>query len=193
MSKIESNHGEPRLDGRPLADGAELELLAAGGRWLPVVWRQGACVMQLGGDWERTQDGAPLELPLSGLDLTRVEVRRAESPARATRVVALGKWLEAQAPGVSAGDPVELDLKRAVKQFSSELPRAIEEYQEKLRHHSFDLFHSASLFAAAHGQSPSPDAVELAQPRRQLEEAALKFEETSRWLAALQMMQAEGG
>ena len=178
MSKVEGG----ALDGRPLVDGAELELLATGGRWLPVRWRDGL-VMELGGDWEQ-QAGADPPLATLGIDLARAELRRAESPARATRVMALSKWLESQAPESDA--PVDLDVMRAHKQFTAELPRLIEEYQLKLRDHSFDLFHAASHFGAAHGQGQ-----DLTPLRARLEEAALKFEETSRWLSALQVMQSD--
>ena len=153
MSKLETVGGEPHLDARPLIDGAELELLVAGGRWLPVVWRGGTCVVTLGGDWEQHAETAGPECVLATLDLSRAELRRAESPARATRVMALAQWLDSQAPGASQADTVELDLMRAHKQFVTELPRAIEDYQQRLRNSSFDLFHAASLFAAARARA----------------------------------------
>src|SRR5207244_13260808 len=97
------------------------------------------------------------------------------------------KWIDSPAPEPEG--PTNLDLLRANKQFAAELPRAIEEYQLQLRYHSFDLFHAASHFGAAR---LLPDA-DLGPLRAQLEEAAIKFEETSRWLSALQMMQSEQG
>jgi hypothetical protein len=101
-------------------------------------------------------------------------------------VLALSQFLEAQSAGVKEGDPVDVNLMRAHKEFAAELPRAIEDYQARLRDHSFDLFHAASLFGAARASGQPLDG-----PRAQLEESALKFEETSRWLAALQVMQSE--
>jgi hypothetical protein len=190
MSKLETVGGEPHLDARPLIDGAELELLVAGGRWLPVVWRGGACVVTLGGDWEQRLEAAAPECVLSTLDLSQAELRRAESPARATRVMALAQWLDSQAPGATQANAVEPDLARAHKQFVAELPRAIEDYQQRLRNSSFDLFHAATLFAAARARA---EESELSPAREKLEAAALLFEETSRWLAALQVMQSESG
>jgi hypothetical protein len=186
MSKLEGD----LLEGRPLVDGTALELLVAGGRWLPVRWRTGALVVELGGDWEQQPGAEPPACTLDA-DLARAELRRAESPARAARVVALSKWLESQAPDVNPDTPVDLDLLRAHKQFATELPRVIEEYQQKLRDHSFDLFHAASNLGAAHVREAG-DA-EVATLRTQLEEAALRFEETSRWLSAFQVMQADEG
>ena len=184
MSKLEDD----LLDGRPLIDGTELELLVAGGRWLPVQWHDGALRLQLGGDWEQ-QPGAEPPLARLDIDLAHAELRRAESAARATRVMALSKWIESQAPEADA--PLDLDVVRAHKHFLTELPRVIEEYQRKLRDHSFNLFHAASHFGAAHVRAAPGD--EIAALRLQLEEAALKFEETSRWLSALQVMQANQG
>jgi hypothetical protein len=185
MSKLEGG----LLEGQPLADGAPLELLVPGGRWLPVRWYDGGLVVELGGDWEQQPDGEPPACRLHDVDLTRAELRRAEPPARAARVVALSKWLESQAPGVTPETPVDLDLLRAHKQFAVELPRVIEEYQQKLRHHSFDLFHAASNFGA--GRVRQAGEEELATLSSQLEAAALQFEETSRWLSAFQVMQAD--
>ena len=176
MSKIEWVSGEPQLESRPLVDGAELELLMAGGRWLPVRWQDQSLHAQLGGDWE-TSSHAPIECRIDG-DLTQVELRRTEGPARATRVMALSKFLESQAATVNTS---EIEMMRAHKNVLSELPRAIEEYGQRLRDHSFDLFSAAAQFAV----QKSDDT------RAQLEEAAVKFEETSRWLAALQVMQAD--
>jgi hypothetical protein len=190
MSKVVVNEGALYLEDRPLVDGAELELLVAGGRWMPVRWKSGACMLQIGGEWEQHTDADGPELALTGLDLAQVELRRAESPARATRVVALASWIESLAPGVGPDTPVDLDLVRANKQFEAELPRAIEEYQLRLRNHSFDLFQAASLFGAAHTRRAEAEIPAL---REQLEAAALQFEETSRWLAALQLMQADQG
>jgi hypothetical protein len=190
MCTLEMVGGEPHLDARPLVDGAELELLVAGGRWLPVEWRGGSCVVTLGGEWEQHLNAPPPVATLSSLDLSQAELRRAESPARATRVMALAQWLDSQAPGAAQATAVELDLARAHKQFVSELPRAIEDYQQKLRNSSFDLFHAASHFGAARART---DETELAAARSRLEETALSFEETSRWLAALQVMQSESG
>jgi hypothetical protein len=166
----------PSIDGRPLVDGTELELRLANDEWIPVRWSGGALRLAL-----------PEEECALSLDLQRVELRRSESPARATRMAALSKWIESQAPEGDA--PVDLNLMRAHKQFSVELPRVIEEYQLKLRHHSFDLFHAASHFGAAHVRQAQES--ELAPLRARLEETALKFEETSRWLSALQVMQAD--
>jgi hypothetical protein len=176
MSKLEWLSGEPHLDSRPLVDGAELELLMAGGRWLPLRWQGDSLVAQIGGDWE-VGGGSPVECRI-GVDLAQVELRRAEAPARATRVMALGRFLEKQAATVDAS---EIEMVRAHKSFRSELPRAIEEYGQRLRDHSFDLFSAAAQFAAQKNEDT----------RGQLEEAAVKFEETSRWLAALQVMQAD--
>jgi hypothetical protein len=176
MAKLEWVEGEPHLESRPLVDGAELELLMAGARWLPVRWQTNSLFAQLGGDWE-TGNGSPIECRIDA-DLAHVELRRAEAPARATRVMALSKFLESQAATVDAS---EIEMMRAHKNFLSELPRAIEEYGQRLRDHSFDLFSAAAQFAAQRNDDT----------RTQLEDAAVNFEETSRWLAALQMMQAD--
>jgi hypothetical protein len=181
MSKLEGD----LLDGRPLVDGTELELLLAGSRWIPARWRDSRLELQLGGDWEQDPNGQPFSCTIQDLDLARAELRRTESPARATRVMALAKWIEAQVPEPDA--PVDLDVLRANRQFVAELPRVIEEYQLKLRDHSFDLFHAASHFGAAQKAGVS----DLAEVRAQLEEAAVKFDDTSRWLSALQVMQAD--
>jgi hypothetical protein len=172
MSKLEGD----LLEGRPLVDGSELELMLGNEQWIPVRWREGKLRLAL-----------PDQECVLDVDVARVELRRAETPARATRMMALGKWLESQAPQSDA--PVDLDLMRAHKTFSAELPQVIEQYQLQLRHHSFDLFHAASHFGAAHTQKV-PES-ELAPLRARLEETALKFEETSRWLSALQVMQAD--
>jgi hypothetical protein len=172
MGKLEGD----LLDGRPLVDDTELELLLGNELWIPVRWRESKLRLALP-DQECALD----------VDLARVELRRAESPARATRMLALSKWIESQAPQSDA--PVDLDLKRAHKQFSAELPQVIEQYQQQLRHHSFDLFHAASHFGAAHVRQAAES--EIAPLRARLEEMALKFEETSRWLSALQVMQAD--
>ena len=140
----------------------------------------------LGGEWEERPDGAPLQARLADVDLSRVELRRAASPAQATRVVALSKFLAAQAPDVQPDDPVDMNLVRANKEFAAELPQAIERYQAQLRDHSFELLHAASQLGAARHTDGDLDAA-----RAHLEEAALKFAETSRWLAALQLMQAD--
>jgi hypothetical protein len=176
MAKLEWVEGAPRLESQELIDGAELELLMAGGRWLPVRWQENSLFAQLGGDWE-TSSHAPIECRIDG-DLAQVELRRTEAPARATRVMALGKFLESQAASVNAS---EIEMMRAHKNFLTELPRAIEEYGQRLRDHSFDLFSAAAQFAVQ----------KTDDTRAQLEEAAVKFEETSRWLAALQVMQAD--
>jgi hypothetical protein len=172
MSKLEDG----LLEGRPLVDGVELEVQLANEQWIPVRWQDGGLRLALSGE----------ECAL-GADPQRVELRRAESPAAATRVMALAKWLETQVQESDA--PVDLDLMRAHKKFAAELPRLIDEYQLKLRHHSFDLFHAASQFGAAHARQ-APDG-EIAPLRARLEETALTFEETSRWLSALQVMQAD--
>jgi hypothetical protein len=175
MPKLEWVSGEPNLESRPLVDGAELELLMMGGRWLPVRWQSKSLLAQLGGDWE-TSSATPIECRID-VDLAQVELRRSEAPARATRVMALGKFLESQAATVDAS---EIEMMRAHKSFLSELPRAIEEYGQRLRDHSFDLFSAAAQFAVQ----------KTDDTRAQLEASAIKFEETSRWLAALQVMQA---
>jgi hypothetical protein len=168
------------------ADGDELELRVVGGRWVRAVWRDGGPWLTLGGEWEERPDGVPLEARLADVDLSRVELRRAASPAQATRVVALSQFLEAQAENVQPGDPVDMNLLRANKEYAAELPRAVERYQTQLRDHSFELMHAAAQFGAARSTGGDLDAA-----RTQLEEAALKFEETSRWLVALQLMQSE--
>jgi hypothetical protein len=171
-----------------LSEGAQLELRVAGQRWIPVRLRGGELEVILGGEWEQ-QPAAEPEVGRLAVDLDRVELRHAESPARAIRVVALEKWIGSQAPPVDPETPVDLDLLRANKQFAAELPRVIAEYEEKLRHHSFDLFHAASNFGAAHVAEAGE--AEIADFRARLEEAALRFEETSRWLSAFQVMQAD--
>jgi hypothetical protein len=190
MSRVVVVEGELYLEERPLVDGAELELLVAGGRWMPVRWKQGSCVLTIGGDWEQHTDGSGPQIALTGLDISQAELRRAESPARAARVVALASWIESLAPNVGPDTPVDLDLVRANRKYAAELPRAIEEYQLRLRNHSWDLFQAATLFGAAHTRGADSEIPSL---REQLEKAALQFEETSRWLAALQMMQADQG
>ena len=172
MSAIEWIGGAPHLDERPLADGAELELRGAGDRWLPVVWREGALRLPLG-------DGAEA---LLGIDLARVELRFAS--ARGAQVLALARFIESLAPDVHEGDPVELDLLRAHKQFLNELPAAIADYEQRMRDDSFALFRAAQRLRAAEGTE-----VEIA--RRELEASALSFAETSQWLGALRMMQDE--
>jgi len=109
MSKLEGD----LLEGRPLVDGTELELLLGNELWIPVRWREGKLRLAL-----------PDQECVLDVDVARVELRRTETPARATRMMALGKWLESQAPPQSDA-PVDLDLMRAHKSFSAELPQVI--------------------------------------------------------------------
>jgi hypothetical protein len=185
VSRVELVGGQPFLDGRPLLEGAELELKLAGERWIPVRWRDGRCVLELGGAWERETDGAAPVVALP-LDFALAELRRGESPARVTRTWALAQFVAAHAPD-EASETVDLDAARAHKQLSVELPRLIDDYQERFRAASFDLFHAAARFAAARAVGDA----ELAEARAELEEKAVQFESTSRWLSALQMMASE--
>jgi hypothetical protein len=171
-----------------LTDGDELELRLQGGRWVRAEWRHGAPWLTLGGEWEERPDAEPVQARLADVDLSRVELRRAASPVQATRVVALSHFLEAQARDVQPGDPIDVNLVRANKEYAVELPRAIERYQAQLRDHSFDLLNAAAQYGATRNAAGDLDAA-----RTQLEEAAAKFEETSRWLVALQVMQSEQG
>ena len=52
-----------------------------------------------------------------------------------------------------------------------------------------------TMFASGTSVWSLPDAAfdRMMQARAELQKAALQFEETSRWLAALQVMQAEEG
>jgi hypothetical protein len=172
-----------RLDGEPLEDGAALELRLTGDRWIPVSWHAAtrSVVLALGGDWEGLESR---EAPLA-IDFDRAEFRRGTPIVRATRLMAITEFLREQAPAVPPEMP-DLDVVRAHKQVQAELPRLVEEYQQRFRDQAYDLFRAAARFATVR------DPQLVADARAALEEAAVRFEESSRWLAALQMMEADG-
>jgi hypothetical protein len=175
--------GDGILDGEALEDGAALELRLTGDRWIPVRWKAGTVVLELGGDFEHEQT---IEAALA-IDFSRAEFRRGAPVVRTTRVMALDQFVREHAPEVPLEMP-DLGVVRAQKQIDAELPKLIAEYHERFRAHGYDLFRAAARFGAARGTA---DENQLADARAALEQAALAFEESSRWLAALQMMEAD--